>query len=505
MIKAVLFDDEYIVLEALSVLVDWEGLGIELAGTAGDGISALAMFRSIRPEIVLTDIRMPGLDGLQLIEEIMKEDLDTSCIVFSGFNEYEYVKRAIELGVADYVEKPITEDNIERALRKVLGQIDRQTKTLVLEQKWEDSRRELLEKATGDLLQYGYQVATKWEESAGPEAKWVTGVTVLAAKEDVVLPERVDGLAVRLRVGPEFLHVFFDYGTPFREFWDEVTASSNIAESAIGIGRTYESPAGAPESYREAQRALKTLLYLQVKGAIRFEELGGLVTVPEGLTEREEAIILSLRAGSKSGLLDQVDQFVQWTQSEKLDPEIVEREMLKLIYLSLDVAGETAPVEGKPALLQGYMPHIEIRRMAAQGMLAKWFREQMERFADWSIGARENTKHASIERALQYIEKNVSRDVSLLEVASHVGMNANYLSVLFKEVVGETYIKYLTRYRVEMAKVMLRKGMKVQEVSEKVGYLTHRHFSEVFKKYTGVTAGQYKELESNKNGPPSNE
>lgn len=267
MIKAVLFDDEYIVLEALGALVDWRGLGIELAGTAGDGLSALAMFRSVRPEIVLTDIRMPGKDGLQLVEEIMEEAPDTCCIVFSGFNEFEYVKRAIGLGVADYVEKPITEQSIERALRKVLGQIGRKEEIRTLERKWE----------------------------------------------------------------------------------------------------------------------------------------------------------------------------------------------------------------------------------AVKGNLSEWFWTRIEADANNDADAQERTKHAAVEKARLYIEQNFARDITLQETAEHVGLNATYFSILFKEVIGEAYIKYLTRCRMEFAKTLLRKGFKVNEVSERVGYLTHRHFSEVFKKYTGMTPGQFRD------------
>lgn len=167
MIKAVLFDDEYIVVEGLAQMVDWTGLGIELAGTAEDGLSAWSMFRSIRPDLVLTDIRMPGMDGLKLIEEILKEDPEVCCVVFSGFNEFEYVKRAIEIGVAGYIEKPISEDKIEQTLRKVLGQIHKQRAMKEMSLKLELNQQELLKKATWDLLLFGGEALNEWVELYG--------------------------------------------------------------------------------------------------------------------------------------------------------------------------------------------------------------------------------------------------------------------------------------------------------------------------------------------------
>lgn len=261
MLKAVVFDDEYIVVEALRTLIDWEGLGVELVGTAGDGIAALEVFRQEKPDIVLTDIRMPGMNGLQLIQEIMRDE-DTCCIVFSGFNEFEYVKAALRLGVIDYLEKPITDASVEQSLLKAIAKIGSQRETKEILKKWEESQREFMEKAL------------------------------------------LDGQAL---------------------------AKEDIPNSSV------------------------------------------------------------------------------------------------------------------------------------------------------------------VERARAYIVQNVNRDLSLQQVADHVGMNAAYLSVLFKEETGETYIKFLTHYRVELAKILLRKGLKVNEVSERVGYHTYRHFSEVFKKCTGTTPGLYRD------------
>lgn len=111
----------------------------------------------------------------------------------------------------------------------------------------------------------------------------------------------------------------------------------------------------------------------------------------------------------------------------------------------------------------------------------------------------------AIEKALTYIHLNGMRDLSLAEVAEHVGLNAAYLSVLFKDSAGESFIKYLTRLRMEKAKWLLQRGLKVADVSERVGYHTYRHFSEVFKKYTGVLPGQYKEDPKNTDINPKND
>lgn len=493
MIKALLFDDEYIVLEALSVLVDWEGMGIELAGSASDGLSALNLFREIKPDIVLTDIRMPGMNGLQLIEEMLKEKPDICCIVFSGYNEFQYVKRAIQLGVADYVEKPITEQSIEQALRKVLRQISQVNETKNIERKWQDSKGELLVKATWDLLLFGKEAQSGWQHHFGLDADTLIGVTVISSSGACTFPVNPAYKIVYVRNGMENITVLFHLSKLSPSYWHEVASGFMNSGNAIGVGRTYSDVEDARLSYVEAQRALRSSLFWGDIGVVLFEEVGERISAPEEITDREEAIILSMQAGNQSLLMDEVDRFIGWIRAAKLHPDMAEREMLKLVYTALDIARDTGASGGILSTEQPYMPHVQMREMAAQGKLSEWFREAIGAIADCRMEVRKGAKHNAVEKARIYIERNVSRDVSLQEVAEHVGFNATYLSVLFKEGMGETYIKYLTRYRMELAKSMLRKGYKVNEVSEKVGYLTQRHFIDIFKKYTGQTPGQFKD------------
>lgn len=483
MLKAVVFDDEYIVLKGLQTMIDWAGFGISLAGTATDGCAAIDLVRRVRPDVVLTDIRMPGMDGLQLIEQVLREAPETYCIVFSGYNEFAYVKRAIQLGVADYLEKPITVPGIEAAIRKMMERIGQR----------QSRERELLEKATLDLLLAGEAAAPLWRIRFGArQAECVVGSTVLACSDEFPLPADDESYRiVRVRNGPEHWVAVFHFRPPTHEFWERLEQAAEGISGAAGAGRTHPGVAGAPDSRREAQRALRAARFLGER-FVRFEELGEAFTSDRALSEREEAILLHLRTGNRTGLMEEVDRLLAWFHAGKADPETVENEMLKVIYLAREAARESG-IEPTSVSTGGDMPHVEIRKAAAEGRLAAWFRERIGRIADQAAEARDRKKHAAVERALRYIERNVTRDLSLQEVAEHVGMNAAYLSALFKDVMGETYIKYLTRRRMELAKALLAKGMKVNEVSERVGYHNYRHFSELFKKYTGTTPGQYKD------------
>ncbi|RUS43960.1 response regulator [Cohnella sp. AR92] len=487
MLKALVFDDEYIVLRGLEKLIDWPEYGIELAGTAADGLSALRLFREMKPDIILTDIRMPGMDGLTLIETIRAEAPDTMCIVFSGYNEFEYVRSAIKLGVVDYLEKPVNIEKIREGISKAVARIEELNDYSSLKRKWQQG---LLEKSVLQLLEGGPSAAEEWAESFGPDAAKVEGVTVLVSKNEApVVPDSEEYRLVRVSRGGESIGVVFHF-RPSSEEWTSPLAA--WTQELIGSGRTYSSVAEAPKSYKEAQRALRYGKFLEGKGWVRFEDLGESHAESPLLPEWEEAMLFDLRIGDKDGLMEKLDRYLEEFRGAKLTPEAAEVELLKILTHGLDVAKETGgnPSDIYPA---GYWPQLEIRNLHTPGEMADWLRKEMETIMDWILGVRHRSKHAAIEKALRYIGKNYGRDLTQQEVADHVQMNATYFSLLFKEEMDISYIKYLTQVRMEKAKLLLGAGESIQEISEKVGYQHARHFSEVFKKYAGVTPGQFRQ------------
>jgi two-component system response regulator YesN len=489
MLKAVVFDDEYIVCQGLSRMIDWQRFGVELVGTAGDGLAALQLFREQRPDIVLTDIRMPGMDGLQLIETVADEAKDTMFIVLSGFNEFEYVRRAIGLGVVDYLEKPITVQKIEEAMTKTLERIKKQRAFSEMKSDLEASREQLLEKATLDLLLAGDKALEKWKQQYGARWSDVCGVSVLAfAAERLKWPESDAFRIVDVTNGEEKLSVVFHYALPSDELWGFLV-SEETNGSVFASGGTYKALADAPVSCKEAQRALRYGRFLEESGWVRIEDIVGDDKQPEDLTRQEEAVLFALRTGDKAELRRSLDELQIWMEEQKLDPDKAEREMIRLIYLALEVLKETGGSVGE----LGDIAHQELNRMHTREEMFGWLHSKLAAMLLWLSDARRSTKHAAVEKALAYMEHRFGQDISLQEIAEHVGLNATYFSLLFKEEMGISYIKHLTNRRMEQAKVLLRSGMLVSDVSEKVGYLTYRHFTETFKKQTGLTPKQYRE------------
>ncbi|WP_424767862.1 response regulator [Paenibacillus sp. sgz302251] len=489
MLKAVVFDDENIVLMGLRAVIDWESYGIELVGTADNGIEALHLFRELRPDIVLTDIRMPGIDGLDLIETISMEAPDTMFVVFSGFNEFEYVRRAIGLGVVDYLEKPVTVDKIRTAVEKTIKLIVEQYEISAMKTTLQKNQTDLLEKATLELLLTGERALGKWRRLYG-ESERIEGVTVLALNEENHgLPNNMASDCIHVSNGPERLVVMVHRESPKEPLWETWMERANETDRLFGSGRTYSSMADAPKSYREAVRALRYGRFMKETGWIRIQDIEGSADFPIDLSKYEEAVILSLRTLDIEGLEKALEFFQTWMEKQRLEPEKAEHEILKLVYRGLEVVKDV----DRDVLLPGSIPHQELSSMHTREDMMLWLRARLVSIMEWLREHRTSNKNVAVEKALAYLDAHYGHDVYLQELAEHVGLNPTYFSLLFREQMGITYIKYLTHLRMEKAKLMLQQGLRVNDVSERVGYLNHRHFNEIFKKHAGMTPGQYKE------------
>ncbi|MFC0560558.1 response regulator [Halalkalibacter alkalisediminis] len=494
MLKAVIFDDEYIVTQGLKTMINWSQYGIEVVGTASDGISALKLFKQLKPDIIFTDIRMPGMDGLELIQEVMQEVPETICIVFSGFNEFSYVKKAIKLGVADYLEKPVTIPMIEEAIQRTLKKVNEQNEMTTLKLEREKTQQELLEKATLDLLLNRQGAYSKWCEHFGPEVNRVVAATVIAYSGD----EKVSITNDLFRMVPVWngyrdLLVVFHFSEEFGLFERELASWMKQTNGLVGAGHTYKRISNLSKSYSEALKALEYGSFIEEEGWIHVGDLPDEMVIPEYLSEQVKGILSSMRKGDEEETEHSLDQFIKWIEMEKFDRDILEREILKMIYLGIEVVKEISGGQ-LSNWIASYQPYIEIRNVKTKDAMVKWLRDQMKEMMDRILKHSSTKKHSAINQALEYMKEHFCEDLTLQQVAEKVDMNPTYLSYLFKEEMGESYIKYLTRLRMEQAKSLLRSGQKVSTVSEQVGYQTYRHFSEVFKKHTGMTPSHFKDF-----------
>lgn len=347
MYRLVVIDDEFIVVRGIEAIIKREKINFEVVGAAFNGVDALQLLKETKPDIVITDIRIPKLDGLSLIEEAMKFLPDTYFIVISGFKEFEYAKRALSMGVRSYIEKPVTIDKVKEAFFQ-------------FEKEMLKKKANLLSKDQNLLRQE------------------------LNQHTDVMLNCILDDDAGKLKQQFERYVLLLQASFPELEHYRR-----EILQVLCMLS----------EFYMEKERGTNW------NSGISFDELKAKQTFHE------------------------IDAYAE--------------QIINTIIGSMETENNVA-------------------------------------------------NHKSIKKLLTYIGSHYNQDFGLNELAAIVDLNPVYLSILFKEEVGMSYIKYLTNLRIKKAKEYLLEDYKVNQVSEMVGYKNYRHFCDIFKKYVGRSPNEYR-------------
>ncbi|MDY3918741.1 MAG: response regulator [Candidatus Limivivens sp.] len=354
MLNLVVIDDEKIVVEWVKTVIERSGTEYQVVGSAGNGIRGLAVVRQKKPDIVITDIRIPGLDGLSLIEQTAAELPQTAFIVISGYQDFEYAKRALELQVLDYIDKPLNQEKLFGALKRAAENVAQKRKFHFL-----------LDNQQEDI-----------QESA----------------------------RICRKISEEFSLIL------------------------------------------EKESADTVLLFL------------------EGALEEIENTGISL--------------------------EHYKDECAKNIYLAMEALQERTHGIN---LSRNAVPYAEVRQLHSFEEVRLYTLETIRDLSSAIRVPKKSPKSRDIKVLLDYIDTHYTQDIGLSELAELVNMSPANLSIFFKEQVGMSYIKYLTRIRIDRAKDLLRSGEKASDIGEMVGYNDYRYFSQVFKKLEHMTPSEYRD------------
>lgn len=527
MIKVIIADDEERICSLTKALVDWESLGMEISGIAHNGLEAIELVRRHCPQILITDIRMPGCSGLDLIENTKKLLPSLEIIIISGYAHFEYAQNAIKYGVGNYLLKPINKSELNSTLKK-------------LKEKIEDRR----------------------------EAQEETERLVAQNKKDVFRLQRtlMEHLMEQKEVELSYEILQNEYGLNFRPgifqvFWIKVDGYmdklgqselsivinriSNLLDSTIRpicleflTGQSQASCVGILNYEKKSQDTIRWRLkdclnqlsaQRDIFGQVAFSmALGSEVKSPEQIGEsmREAGILIQERLVKGTGrILDRMPE-----PSAIHEQNILEKYLRRIKHsieiMSVEEADEIAEdirvlvdktkgVSGTEILELVYscgilfLSQVEIQERAQAGQS---FREKCDQCSekDELFGQLRDLqreyiskicqKHESdVERpirlAKQYIQNHFSEQITLEEVSEVVGLSTAYFSVQFKKAEGEGFARYLIRVRMEQAKILLRESnCSISEICRKVGYNDLKHFTHTFEKTAGVKPSVYRKL-----------
>lgn len=531
MLKVFLAEDEFIIREGIKNNIDWQAHGYEFCGEASDGELAFPLIQKTRPDILITDIKMPFVDGLALSRLVKKELPETEIIILSGYEEFDYAKEAIQIGVARYLLKPINGETLLQEIDSVAEIILDKQKEKEIREKYQ---REMEENSLRDQMNLFQHLVTgdcSMEELLSVADKldlkimapWYSIVLlkIQSMKHDyeeysgsiVVVDERIAKLAE-----PEHV-LIFDRALEGRAFLfkadseDELLAYQkeylgNVKEVLSGyvnlryfggIGTPVNRLREIPASFEDASHAFAHR-YLVAESCI----LDSSLLMQEGAAENEDFRISAVNPEQidrtkmqeflRTGDLDEVVYFVDEFFG-KLDGGAMKSRIFRQ-YITMDAYFSIVD------FLKGLgLQKDEIEAPDQDSSILQDEKSAMDyivRIMEKALVLREKKASSRYEdvvsEVIHYIEDNYAQEeLSLNLLASHVNFSPNHLSMIFSQQTGQTLIRYLTDYRMNRAKELLRCSSKKSSViSMEVGYKDPHYFSYLFKKTQGMTPTQYR-------------
>ncbi|SET89589.1 response regulator [Paenibacillus sp. NFR01] len=525
--KICIIDDIKSVVDMISKKPDWREHGIEVAGTALDGEEGLRMIRETRPDIVLTDIRMPRMDGLEMTRAILEFLPSCKIIILSAYSEFSYAQEAIRLGALDFVKKPFSIDEIVGAVLKA--------KELCRQERTENARLAVMERKIKEslpILRQEYLTFLIHHQAAasGTESRWDYLEIPLDREHFFVFVAEIDHFqemyhnqtVQEVELVRFSLHNILEEtisawtrGVIFREATnryvciinatDPDTAAliteaccANVARFSkstisIGLGLGVAAIHELSESFGQA---LSALAYHFYTGGNAVFSYGNIEHKPRAFhsysASAEQEFLFALRSGNRAKSLAVLEQlFEDMLRGGPLpEPRYVESFGYELGFKICRVMLELFPYE-QVEPMERRVNGLKSRSLSLQE-IRRLLNDMCAEACGWVEDARSRESTRIIHQAREYIRSNLDTSLSLEQVAKQINLSQGYFSNMFKKVLGVSFQQFVMQEKMEKAKAMLIGGMQVQEIAMDLGYEHRRYFSEVFKKYTGMTPSEFK-------------
>lgn len=528
MIRVLIADDEELIRKLIKRLVDWDALGMEVVAEAGDGYTAYNLMVEYEPDIVIADIRMPGIDGLNLARKIHKINPNIAFMLVSGYQEFEYAQEALKLCIKDYILKPIRKDELTGSLSRIRDAILNANKTKASH----DEIRFLAERISARMrLQFLKDIVIHHMDSQGFSIGQINHeygyhfseglfqfifFKCSGSSKKETLPPLDDGylygsLAAKLLpLCYDVEHFFYNHKLcilmnypeerrtaiqrkteEFCAFIKNSPAFWGYAPFTTAMGNSVKSVSSLQNALLSAADCLDSRFFL---GPGRF-----LTAEREQVRPFKEELILKSDERRFYELLELHNgaYFKQWT-SEMLSRAFAHPERPSLVTeLSCSIAEMFRGQEKTPS--SHPIEALSSWETLYDSIHAADYRTELEDAFHILIDTWYNTEDvgvcAYVRFAKEYIQKNYKKNIRLTDIAQAENLNPSYLSRIFKETTGKTFSDYLTFYRMEIAKELLRDiSVNISEVALAVGYCDSKHFSKSFKKVVGITPKEYRNL-----------
>lgn len=535
MYKLILADDEEEVRKGIIKKIQWEQYGFDLVGEAENGREALEIAEKITPDVVITDIKMPFMDGLQLSEALKKKFPNIKIIILTGFDEFEYAHKAVNLNVIEYALKPVSSKDLIEILLKVKVQIDDELSKEAdmdnLKEYYVKSLPILKEKFLTALITSKLPQEEIHEKSKNYNIDLLGKAFVVAVisidRGDIYYSKKSEygeeteliKFAV-LNIATEILsrynlHNVFMYN-------DQVILISNYREEnrvaisneilsileeirqsikrclmrtvTIGLGTIFKDVSLISNSYENAISALDYRLILGNNRTIWIEDIEPSSQDKIIFDEiMEHDLSSSIKVGTEKEINETIDRMFDKLLAVTVpfkDYQIYLLEMLTTIFK----VAKNSNVDLVNVFGENYNLFVELYEFNDLNIVRKWFKDISLRITNYIITDRQDTCKLLVQKAKDYISKYYGdSEITINKLCNYLHISPTYFSFIFKRETEMTFVNYLTQIRMDMSKELLRTtNMKSSAIAIDVGYSEPNYFSYCFKKYFGISPSEYK-------------
>jgi len=534
--KVVLVDDEDIVLEGLKKKINWERLGLEVVGIATDGLEALKTIEKTNPDILITDVIMPIMDGLKLIETLKEMGKDIKAIILSGHDEFAYAQRAVKLQAAEYQLKPISITDMESILEKITNELDAesreaQTKSKLKRDNKDNSemlKQHLFSGILNDKVENSIQLISKIEDlnKGYLDSKLIVTVAEIDNHKSIfegikekekelivfsvlnIINEIVEsnnsGFAMRLDERRIAIITFYSIDWNNNRIsnsyvWLFCLIKDNVKKYlgypiTMGVGPVVLDIMDARESFLKAEYAVKCKLIYGGNRIIKYEDIkkneGQLLRL---YVENEKKMFVSINNLEEVSIFTYIDMLHKQTvESNICSYEEIIQVCYKLVIAAKSVLNsrsvEKELIEDEIMLLE------QIKDFEQLESLFNWIKDYFKNIFEVAKSKDKRKYNSIINYIVENIEKNYMSDIELNNIAKKLFLSANYLSTLFKKETGVSFKSYLTNHRLQKAKeLLLDPHYKIYQIANIVGYENEEYLCRLFKNNYGVTCKEFRD------------
>ena len=529
--SVLLVDDEEDVIRIIMKKLDWESMGLTIIGHAANGVEALEMAEELSPDIVMTDIKMPYMDGLTLCKKLKELSRTIRVIIFSGFDEFEYAKEAIKMEAAEYLLKPVNAVELKEVFERVKNDLDRELdekrNTDKLRAYYMESLPVLQESFYMALLegriapeQIGRYMDSYQVQLKGPYyVVTVLHISQQSLEEESRMDPFLQAVSVRkfaeeqvedrwrsrvvIYLGDIIMISQMHSREEMLEYTNEMDRLCRMAKKVCnaritaGIGYLCDNLEQLPLSYQGAKQAVSYRVLYGNTRAISISEVEPAehaeLNWEDVYSTYIQQIMKKVRIGEGDELEKAISQFTEWLSGEQISMQKYRIVMMELVA---ELFRFTASHNLNPENVFGGNGDVysQVLQMESAEVLDRWLRRVCTNLQNAVMNERQDSTKFFVKNAEEYVKEHFAdQDLGVDEVCRKLNVSAAYFSTIFKKETGKTFVRYLTDYRMEKAVNMLMTGNeKTYVIAEKVGYAEPNYFSYVFKKQFGMSPSKYK-------------